>query len=136
MSTDAGHFYPHNAMLTRVLAVIVYLSVCYMTVLFRNSCTDQAVFLFTSFSQLMLRYILDILINKRVFHSGTLSQTLDLENFTTTCQLSASAIQTATVVGLMLTGPGGDGRCGNRRPDSQLLIALDVWLCTAHTPLV
>ena len=47
--------------------------------------------------------------NKGIPPSGTLSQILDLENLATAHRPSASAIQTATAGGVVLTTPGGDG---------------------------
>ena len=122
------------AMLCYYWPLCVCLSVClsHVGIVSKHGCTDWSVFLAYSFPSIYpTLYFMGIRLfpKIRVFFSGTLSQTLDFRKFGHVPRCQARYKQ-ATVVGLLLTILGDDGRRGQvlftSTDDCRQLITLDV----------
>ena len=86
----------HSAMLAQVLAMaLCFVCVCHKSVYCQNSCTNRAGFWHGSFYPTLCYKEIHVPSKISILSSGTLLQTLDLENFTTVYRLSKCVINLA-----------------------------------------
>jgi len=108
-----SYFYQHDAMLAWLLAVVM----CLCVSVTRQYCIEMAAWIelifacrFPSICATMYFKEIRVPLKIRVLPSGTLSQTLDLENFTTAQHWSENVIYSDSGwCSVDSSAPGGDG---------------------------